>query len=753
MDKYRYRVLLALGGLFHDVGKLLDRAGEKAEGKEDFGYAHAELSYKFIERVLKNKLSPDDYQKVLDSAFHHKPKNQEQKLYQKADIYSSKERSKEQEDISDKAIKRLRPIFLGLEVDFFNSQLDKDYYIELNKLELTKNVLFPKDGTPKESDKLYQDLYTSFENELNKVDFSDLHKAFLKVYHLFYKYCWCVPASTYDRERGTKHYPDISLFDHSRMVSAIACALSTNKERFLLVDGDISGIQEFLFSLTNIKGVAKRLRGRSFFLSVLPHLVARALLKELEYPLCNLIYAGGGKFLALFGYEEGIEDKLRSFAKRVEEALIREFGGKLGFVLSWIDTDKEGLSGEGFRETMKRLHEKVSLQKKRKFSLTMEVFEELAYGKGDGMCPSCMWGMVEEGKEVCKWCEVFFELGNALTKAKYIAFDRHVRLNRWGFYLEGVGGVYLLEEPEEDLEEVYLINHTDFLEKGADGFFFFANYVPKNEEGSTLDFETLAERAKGDKKIAFARGDVDFLGLIFQSIKEYSLSRLATLSRSLDLFFSGYLNEFLKGSDIYTLYAGGDDFFLIGPWDQLVKKILKLKMDFDRYTACNPLLNFSVGFHIDRPDVPVRFAGEFAEVEEKRVKGEKTKIISEGKKSEGLPHFSILNEILTQEELKDGIKNSRKLERFIKEGYIGRSTFYRIYTLMKYFRENRKEKWWKFYPLFYYQIHRNVKGEEREEFVKTLIETNKDYTLKRNALFMAKYVIMKTRGVSENDRE
>ncbi len=750
MDKYRYRVLLALGGLFHDVGKLLDRAGEKAEGKEGFGYAHAELSYKFIERVLKNKLSPDDYQKVLDSAFHHKPKNQEQKLYQKADINSSKERSQEQEDISDKAIKRLRPIFLGLEVDFFNSQLDKEYYIELNKLELTKDVLFPKEGTPVDK---YADILKAFESELKKVDFSDLHKAFLKVYHLFYKYCWCVPASTYDRERGTRHYPDISLFDHSRMVSAIACALSTNKERFLLVDGDISGIQEFLFSLTNIKGVAKRLRGRSFFLSVLPHLVARALLKELEYPLCNLIYAGGGKFLALFGYEEGIEDKLRSFAKRVEEALIREFGGKLGFVLSWVDTREEGLSGEGFRETMKRLHERISLQKKRKFSLTMEVFEELACGQGDGMCPSCMWGMVEEGKEVCKWCEVFLELGNSLTKAKYIAFDTHTWLNRWGFYLEGIGGVYLLEEPEEDLEEVYFINHTDFLEKGADGFFFFANYVPKNEEGSTLDFESLSEKAKGDKKIAFARGDVDFLGLIFQSIKKYSLSRLATLSRSLDLFFSGYLNEFLKGSDIYTLYAGGDDFFLIGPWDQLVEKILELKEDFDKYTAYNPLLNFSVGFHIDRPEVPVRFAGEFAEVEEKRVKREKTRIISEGEKSEGLPHFSILNEILTQEELKNGINNSKDLEQFIKEGYIGRSTFYRIYTLMKYFRENRKEKWWKFYPLFYYQIHRNVKGGEREKFVKTLIETDKDYTLKRNALFMAKYVIMKTRGVSENNRE
>ncbi len=750
MDKYRYRVLLALGGLFHDVGKLLDRAGEKAEGKEGFGYAHAELSYKFIERVLKNKLSPDDYQKVLDSAFHHKPKNQEQKLYQVADINSSKERSQEQEDISDKAIKRLRPIFLGLEVDFFNSQLDKEYYIELNKLELTKNVLFPKEGTPVDK---YADILKAFESELKKVDFSDLHKAFLKVYHLFYKYCWCVPASTYDRERGTRHYPDISLFDHSRMVSAIACALSTNKERFLLVDGDISGIQEFLFSLTNIKGVAKRLRGRSFFLSVLPHLVARALLKELEYPLCNLIYAGGGKFLALFGYEEGIEDKLRGFAKRVEEALIREFGGKLGFVLSWVDTREEGLSGEGFRETMKRLHERISLQKKRKFSLTMEVFEELAYGQGDGMCPSCMWGMVEEGKEVCKWCEVFLELGNALTKAKYIAFDTHMWLNRWGFYLEGIGGVYLLEEPEEDLEEVYLINHTDFLEKGADGFLFFANYVPKNEEGSTLDFERLSEKAKGDKKIAFARGDVDFLGLIFQSIKEYSLSRLATLSRSLDLFFSGYLNEFLKGSDIYTLYAGGDDFFLIGPWDQLVEKILELKVDFDKYTAYNPLLNFSVGFHIDRPEVPVRFAGEFAEVEEKSVKREKTRIISEGEKSEGLPHFSILNEILTQEELRDGIDNSKELEQFIKDGHIGRSTFYRIYTLMKYFRENRKEKWWKFYPLFYYQIHRNVKGGEREKFVKTLIETDKDYTVKRNALFMAKYVIMKTRGVSENNRE
>ncbi len=89
------------------------------------------------------------------------------------------------------------------------------------------------------------------------------------------------------------------------------------------------------------------------------------------------------------------------------------------------------------------------------------------------------------------------------------------------------------------------MNDTDFLDKGADGFKFLAISVPREKQESSqreeiMSFEVLCEQAEGDKKLSFARADVDNLGLIFRKGlgDEYSISRVATLSRSLDLFFS-----------------------------------------------------------------------------------------------------------------------------------------------------------------------------------------------------------------------
>jgi len=95
------------------------------------------------------------------------------------------------------------------------------------------------------------------------------------IYYLLYKYTWCVPASVFDKEKGTRHYPDISLFDHSRVLSAIALSIydwavdnglsyedikprktedcwsipTDGKNVFLLVEGDIGGIQKFIYNI------------------------------------------------------------------------------------------------------------------------------------------------------------------------------------------------------------------------------------------------------------------------------------------------------------------------------------------------------------------------------------------------------------------------------------------------------------------------------------------------------------------------
>ncbi|MFZ8783883.1 MAG: hypothetical protein ACO2O3_00135, partial [Thermocrinis sp.] len=111
------------------------------------------------------------------------------------------------------------------------------------------------------------------------------------------------------------------------------------------------------------------------------------------------------------------------------------------------------------------------------------------------------------------------------------------------FTLEGIGGVSVYAKGQIPYtlpgDTLLLLNRTDFEDK-ADGFFFLANTVPtKEEEGKILvkDFEEMVEEEEGYKLLAFVKMDVDNLGLIFsQGLKEdYSISRVATLSRSLDL--------------------------------------------------------------------------------------------------------------------------------------------------------------------------------------------------------------------------
>lgn len=750
------------------MGKLLDRAGKGVDNK-DLRYAHAVLSRKFIEEHLKNKLSEEDHNKVLACVEHHEGwKGLLQYIYKLADIFSSKERSQDVEEKLTRDQKRLRPVFRKIRIRREDKEwLEKERYTyyALNPLSLQEHVLFPKflEGSGKpEGD--YKTLLENFEKELRGIDFSNLEKAFLKLYHLCYKYLWCVPASTFDTEKRERHYPDISLFDHSRVVSAIACSLWTEynrrwieelkdwkkageKCRLVLVEGDINGIQRFLFDLANKKGVAKRLRGRSFFLTVLPHLVARRFLWELGYPLCNMLYVGGGKFQLLLGYEEGIQERLKALKEKMERSLVKEFGGKLGLTLAYLDFELRRL--ENYQELIRDFYRLVEEEKRRRFLSVFEEFEELTEEPaGDYVvCPSCGWEMVKE-KEIneeearfCRWCNTFFKVGGSLPDAGHVVFEGRQRAGS-GFYLEDIGGVYLdLEEGRE----VYAINRVPEDFSKLDGFMFFASHVPL-EKGSVMDFEKMVEHAEGDKKLAFARGDVDNLGYIFMKgfENEYTISRVATLSRQLDLFFSGFLNELLKGSNIYVLYAGGDDFFLIGPWNEVLDKTVVLYEKFYEYTIYNPDFNISTGIYIAREDFPVRFAGELAGREEEKAK--------DTKKRKGVKgaDVSVLDELLEMEELKEGIRRGEELSGYIREGAVGRSVLYKVYMLTRAYR-NKEGINPRFYPLFYYLIYRNVrlKDQDLEDFIKLFIDPNRDYQLRSYVPFSIKYAIMKTREVSE----
>ena len=94
--------------------------------------------------------------------------------------------------------------------------------------------------------------------------------------------------------------------------------------------------------------------------------------------------------------------------------------------------------------------------------------------------------------------------------------------------------------------------------------------------------------------------DVDNLGEVFKNGlgKKASLSRLSALSSQMSLFFEGWVKKIIarNGRDalVYAVYAGGDDVFLLGPWDVMPSVALDIRHEFQKYTG-HPGLHLSGG--------------------------------------------------------------------------------------------------------------------------------------------------------------
>jgi CRISPR-associated protein Csm1 len=147
-------------------------------------------------------------------------------------------------------------------------------------------------------------------------------------------------------------------------------------------------------------------------------------------------------------------------------------------------------------------------------------------------------------------------------------------------------------------------------------------------EGEIKAFDKLSGDAEL-KKLAILRMDVDGLGAVFSDQVDGSAyltnwARYATLSKSLDLFFKGYLNVIqeevelslgLKDSSV-IIYSGGDDLFIVGRWDTVLEMSQNISKRFSIWSNGN--LTLSGGIELLPAKFPIMQAARMtANAEEK----------------------------------------------------------------------------------------------------------------------------------------
>jgi len=693
MQEINERESIILGALLHDIGKFMQKGNvpltKSPQNMEvsicpvyhnDYSHKHVLWTDEFFESYIPKVF----YSAANFARYHHKPNDELQKIVTIADRLSAGldrniEKKDDEVEGKDKYKKmRLKPIFEDITLKF--EKTDEKYKYELNPLILDEEVISPKiinKLNPSEGEDLtnvYKKLWDEFISEFNELPQHNFNIFFNSLFYLLQKYTWCIASSTVD-------YPDISLFDHLKTTTAIATCLydyqksekESNKE-FLLLAGDISGIQNFIYKITQAEGApgtSKRLRGRSFYLSIFTETVSKKIITELSLTIANIIYCGGGRFEILLPNTKHVNQKLLEIKKQVDCWLIKNFEGELGLITEMLELDCDELKRYG--EFISVLDDKVSTEKKRKYynllfeepkNFTIPIEKdffgndkEILKNKKITICKSCDITLIPKENDICEYCEEHRKIGEFLPESKAIVFSKdNLYFSENNAYLidfEQLGKVYLVSNLDslknilnnENIIEIKLINTT---ETRYGGFGFIANIVPTAKEdfsiniqseehyfkkGDVLDFETIASLSTGDQRLGLLRMDVDYLGLIFaiglepeHEDTEYnpkSISRISTLSRMLDLFFAGFLNNICnevfkewyeetkneikdKITQIfYISYSGGDDLLIIGPWSEIPKLAYRIREKFKKFTCNNKNIDVSAGILLIKPKFPI----------------------------------------------------------------------------------------------------------------------------------------------------
>jgi len=512
-------------------------------------------------------------------------------------------------------------------------------------------------------------------------------------------YTQAIPSATAFNIR-----PDVSLYDHSRVTAALATALwryhhergetsqdiakvlknqqeSWQEQKFLLIQGDFFGIQNFIFASggdTN-KRAAKLLRGRSFYVSLLAECAALKVLDALDLPATSQVINAAGKFMIVAPNTEATKNHLKQVRQELDEWFLKHSWGEAGVGLAWTEAScndfrrgkHNGITP--YKELISRLFKQLEVIKNQRFDLCNTskpiVFEsflkDFEHGecKIDGRSPAKKQ-LGESGEWISELAFDQINIGTWLAKpdknrilitreklsikasldiavfgyeisftdsdtvsGKFSAQAKTGNLLRawdfslpnenadkalWNGYARRNINAYVPIVKEQDLFEETYNKYTGIKEELESDSIKTLNHI-------ACEDRTLTENHQwqGISALSTLKGDVDNLGNIFQAGlgDDVTFSKTAALSRQMNAFFTVYLPWLCQTEypNSYTVFAGGDDFFLIGPWLKQIMLAGRMHKEFKRYVAENSQVHFSAGISITKPGLPINQLGEMAE--------------------------------------------------------------------------------------------------------------------------------------------
>lgn len=671
--------ILIKGALLHDIGKVCYRAMNKRIN-------HSKLGGDFLEQYLK---SNEETERLLNCVrYHHKDYLQKAKLdkndlayivYEADNIASGMDRREnEGEEKGFDPKLNLDSIF---SVFYSDKEIQVANKYPLIYKDINKSFNYPRTDISLATNSNYEALLNKIKShfitkDINQISINQL----LQILEEGFSY---VPSSTNRAE-----VCDISLYVHSKITSAVASCMKLyfdeqqiqdykkycfnsgskifrNEKIYLLVSGDISGIQDFIYTIPS-KGALKTLRGRSLYIDLLLEEFIDEYLEQIGLSRANVLYSGGGHFYILAPNIEDTKKAIDKLQAKMNRWLMENIGINLYLAIGMAECSANNLmkseaQGNLFAIVNKKLKDDKTIRYSKDENFLEHIFnvekEENTAKKECNICHNLvdkLWKYNSDEEIACEFCLNLYKLGQDILTQDLVFVISEEKIDG-GIKIFGKDkDLYMYAVNIEDIDMfkgkiLRIYSKNNLLESDLSIRLYLADYGAKNENDEVMTFDDLAKSScktdKGIKRLGVLRLDIDDLGIAFSSgfvsdkdkiednLRYATLSRYADLSKDISMFFKVAINKICAGDltgcvdfeekafnifgiakapkrKVNIIYAGGDDLFLVGAWDEVLEVAIDINRAFKQFT--NGKLTLSAGMAMFSPTYPISKMAEIA---------------------------------------------------------------------------------------------------------------------------------------------
>lgn len=389
----------------------------------------------------------------------------------------------------------------------------------------------------------------------------------------------------------------------------------------MIVLASISGIQDFLFDVRESGGGrARSLRFRSFRVQLLAEAVALRLLDAAGLAHDQLLFCAAAKVCIDAGdLSIDAHKRVRQAAADIEQRLLSETHGRVRLSVAL------GGGNGGFATVFDHAGRELVRRK-------AQPYGALARANGTTWPDHCL--ALASPRDAEEEAGRDADIGGQLSRARWLSIRRgEVREAQGAIGLVGLTASFDREPPRhaDDLLSVSNLERPGEAPRGLPSAVFhprrLARHVPRDDAGDPIEFLDLAAHARGAAMLGVLKADVDSLGqAIGRTLGAHQADgarALQALSESLDRFFTETLQAEMRNDPwnlIYTVFAGGDDMLLVGPWNVILDFAEHARRLFnDRFgpgATHSPSvvpLTFSAGIAIIKPRYPIHLAAQQAD--------------------------------------------------------------------------------------------------------------------------------------------